>query len=72
MRVKLTNFKNDYDNDNEPADKFKKLDPRRAELAGKNNRGYNTTVLDIRDFGICELLLILLYIFSKILSVLRW
>ena len=36
MRVKLTNFKNDYDNDNEPADKFKKLDPRRAELAGKN------------------------------------
>ena len=33
VRVKLTNFKNDYDD--EP-DKFKKLDPRRAELAGKN------------------------------------
>ena len=33
VRVKLTYFKNDYDdNDN---DKFKKLDPRRAELAGK-------------------------------------
>ena len=34
VRVKLKNFKNDYDDDNEP-DKFKKLDPRRAELAGK-------------------------------------
>ena len=34
MRVKLTYFKNDYDDD-EP-DKFKNLDPRRAELAGKN------------------------------------
>ena len=32
MRVKLTYFKNDYDDD----DKFKKLDPRRAELAGNN------------------------------------
>ena len=33
----MTYFKNDYnnDNDNEP-DKFKNLDPRRAELAGKN------------------------------------
>ena len=30
--VKLTYFKNDYDDD----DKFKKLDPPRAELAGKN------------------------------------
>ena len=40
VRVKLTYFKNDYDyndNDNEP-DKFKNLDPRRAELAGKNTR----------------------------------
>ena len=33
VRVKLTYFKNDYDNDDD--DKFKKLDPRRAELAGK-------------------------------------
>ena len=32
--VKLTYFKNDYDDD-DPG-KFKKLDPRRAELAGKN------------------------------------
>ena len=36
MRIKLTYFKNDYDNDDEPPDKFKNLDPRRAELAGKN------------------------------------
>ena len=36
VRVKLTNFKNDYDNDDDDEpDKFKKLDPRRAELAGK-------------------------------------
>ena len=35
VRVKLTYFKNDYDDD----DKFKKLDPRRAELAGKNILG---------------------------------
>ena len=33
VRVKSTFFKNDYDNDD---DEFKKLDPRRAELAGKN------------------------------------
>ena len=42
VRVKLTNFKNDY----EP-DKFKKLDPRRAELAGKN------IVTFFRNFDIC-------------------
>ena len=34
VRVKLTYFKNDYDDDD--PDKFKKLDPRRAKLAGKN------------------------------------
>ena len=40
VRVELKYFKNDYDNDNDndnddEPDKFKKLDPRRAELAGK-------------------------------------
>ena len=38
VRVKSKYFKNDYDyNDNDnDNDEFKKLDPRRAELAGKN------------------------------------
>ena len=36
VRVKSTFFKNDYDIDNDD-DEFKKLDPRRAELAGKNS-----------------------------------
>ena len=47
MRVKLTYFKNDYDDDDPPPDKFKKLDPRRAELAGKN------IVTFFRNFDIC-------------------
>ena len=36
VRVKLTYFKNDYDYDDD--DKFKKLDPLRAELAGKKQQ----------------------------------
>ena len=37
VRVKLTNFKNDYDDYDHP-DKFKKLEPRGAELVGKNSK----------------------------------
>ena len=46
VRVKLTNFKNDYDDDDDDEpDKFKKLDPRRAELAVKNqNEVYTANI----------------------------